>query len=218
MLDTTAIMVDGPERAPAQVILAHGAGAAMDSEFMNQIAAGLADGGLRVVRFEFPYMAKRRKTGKARPPDRAPVLEQAWRDVVRLHAHPRLVIGGKSMGGRIAARIAADLPVKGVVCLGFPFHPVKKPAQTRLEDLARLDRPTLILQGTRDPFGTREEVDGYALPRSVQLCWLADGDHSFVPRARSGRTAVQNLDEAVRAIRDFVHRLREGGTSVHSPT
>ena len=185
---TKMIIVDGPDCAPATLILAHGAGAGMDTEFMNAFAAGLADQGLRVVRFEFPYMAERRQTGKRRPPDREPVLRRSRLEVIAAVDARPLIIGGKSMGGRIASLIADEADVAGWVCLGYPFHPTRKPDQLRVDHLRAIRTPTLILQGERDAFGSADEVRGYKLSSQVRLHWLPDGDHTFKPRASSGRT------------------------------
>lgn len=204
------VLIDGPKTARCQLILAHGAGAPMDSDFMNVVAQGLAAEKIRVVRFEFSYMAKRRKTGKAGPPDRGPALEAAWREAVEAHPHPVLAIGGKSLGGRIAARMGASLAVRGVVCLGFPFHPPARPEKLRLDDLSSLAVPTLIVQGTRDPFGTREEVAGYTLPRCARVHWLEDGDHSFEPRKSSGHTHEEHLATAVRVVAEWMRGLGAG--------
>lgn len=198
------LKIDGPDAASATLILAHGAGAGMDTPFMEFFAQGLAEGGLRVVRFEFPYMAERRQGRPKRPPDRHEVLRQTWLEVVRQFPRQRLVIGGKSMGGRIASMIADEVQAAGLVCLGYPFHPTGKPAETRIEHLRTINTPTLILQGTRDPFGSREEVAGYLLAGSIRLHWLEDGDHSFKPRKASGRTEAANWQEAVEAIIAFV--------------
>ncbi|MBO6783197.1 MAG: dienelactone hydrolase family protein [Alphaproteobacteria bacterium] len=189
----------------------------MDTPFMDTMADGLAGAGLRCVRFEFPYMAKRREDGRKRGPDRMPRLLESWTetlaaldDVTRDAAHP-LLIGGKSMGGRAAATFAAnpDLagPLAGVVCLGYPFHPPGKPENTRLEPLARATRPTLVVQGERDTLGNREDVAGYALRPPVEIAWIPDGDHSFVPRKRSGHTPEANLALAVQSVTDFVARI-----------
>ena len=116
--------VNGPARAEWTVVLAHGAGAPMDSPFMEEIANGCAAAKLRCIRFEFPYMARRRTDGARPGPDRAPVLEKCWHNVVAAIGNPdRLIIGGKSMGGRIASHIADQAAVAGLVCLGYPFHP-----------------------------------------------------------------------------------------------
>jgi predicted alpha/beta-hydrolase family hydrolase len=196
--------INGPTKAATTVILAHGAGAGMDTPFLEFFAKGLADGGLRVVRFEFPYMAQRRLGGPKRPPDREEVLREAWLEVIGQHRGTRLVIGGKSMGGRIASMIADEAKVAGLVCLGYPFHPVGKPDQTRIEHLRAIRTPTLILQGTRDPFGNQDDVVGYPLATSVHLHWLEDGEHGFKPRKASGRTELANWHEAVATILDFV--------------
>jgi uncharacterized protein len=200
------LLIDGPKRASSTMVLAHGAGAGMDTAFMNFFAGGLAERGLRLVRFEFPYMARRRTTGKGGPPDRQPILRETWLKVIERLGADRLVIGGKSMGGRIASLVAEEAGVAGLVCLGYPFHPVGKPAQLRVEHLQTMKTPTLILQGERDPFGNREEVAGYKLSPAVRVHWLTDGDHSFKPRKSSGKTENQNLEEALDAIVKSVHR------------
>ena len=208
-MQQAAYLEDGSADAASTLILAHGAGAAMDSPFMAAMAAGLAAHEIRVVRFEFPYMADRRRTGGKRPPDREPVLRAAWLDTIRALAADRPFIGGKSMGGRIASLIADEARVAGLVCLGYPFHPVGKPNQLRVEHLQTIKTPTLIVQGTRDSFGGQEEVAKYPLSPAVQFHWLADGDHSFDPRKSSGRTREQNLAEAVAAVAAFVGARRD---------
>lgn len=199
---------DGPEEAPITVVLAHGAGAGMDTPFMTRIAEGLAGAGLQVVRFEFPYMQRRRTEGSRRPPDRQPILLDCWRQVIaELGPAERLVIGGKSMGGRMASLIADECAVAGLVCLGYPFHPAGKPERTRTEHLEGLATPTLILQGERDALGNREDVAGYALSPSIAVHWLADGNHDLKPRKASGRDHEQNLAEAIDAIASFTGDL-----------
>src|SRR5688572_13096352 len=199
-------LVDGRPDAPT-IVLAHGAGAPMDSPFMEALATGLARHDFRVIRFEFPYMLTRRTGGGSGPPDREPVLRKAWRDVINAFDPARLVIGGKSMGGRMASLVADEARVAGLICLGYPFHPTGKPQQLRVEHLRALQTPTLILQGERDPFGNREEVKGYELSKSIRLHWLVDGDHSFKPRKSSGRTEQGNWDEAIRIAAEFASPL-----------
>lgn len=195
------------------VVLTHGAGGPMDEPVLETIAAGLAARGLRVARFELPYMAARRADGRRRPPDREPVLLAAWRAVVsELGGGDALVIGGKSLGGRVASLVADELGVRGLVCLGYPFHPPGRPERLRTAHLAALRTPALIVQGTRDPFGTREEVAGYALSPAIRVAWIEDGDHGFAPRRASGRTRAGNLAEAAAAVADFVAGL--GGAPV----
>ncbi len=200
------LQVDAPrgERI-ASLALAHGAGAAMDSPFMDCIAQGLAQRRIGVVRFEFPYMQKRRASGKPRPPDRQAVLLECWKAVIeRLGGGQDLFIGGKSMGGRMASIVADQEGVRGLVCLGYPFHPPGKPENLRTAHLEELRTPALIVQGERDAFGVREEVSGYRLSQSIEVVWMTEGDHSFKPRKRSGRTLEENLEEAVSAISDFI--------------
>jgi hypothetical protein len=190
------------------IVLAHGAGAPMDSPFMDTVTGGLEHHGLRVMRFNFPYMERRMADGRRRPPDRPAVLRQTWLQVVQGLGRPGdLIIGGKSMGGRVASLIADEVGVRGLVCLGYPFHPAGKPDQLRIEPLREIATPTLILQGTRDALGNRDEVRGYPLSAQVQVELIEDGDHSFKPRVRSGRTAEQNLRQAVDAVVAFVRRL-----------
>jgi uncharacterized protein len=201
-------LFDGPQGGPA-IVLAHGAGAPMDSPFLNAVALGLAAAGLRVARFELPYMRRRRLTGERRPPDREPVLREAWlAAIAALGGAERLVIGGKSLGGRMASLVADQAGVRGLVCLGYPFHPPDRPDRLRTAHLGDLRTPTLIVQGTRDPFGGREEVAGYPLSPSIRIYWLEDGDHSFKPRASSGRTERQNLAEAIQRVQELVEGLR----------
>jgi hypothetical protein len=189
-------------------VLAHGAGAPMDSPFMEAFAAGLGSRGVCVVRFEFPYMQQRRESGARRPPDREPQLLQCWRDAIaELGGGPGLVIGGKSMGGRMASLVADSEHVRGLVCLGYPFHAPGRPERPRIGHLLALQTPALIVQGTRDQFGPVDEVNGYGLPPSISLHWLEDGDHDFKPRVVSGRTQRQNREEAMEAVATFLAAL-----------
>ncbi len=204
-------LVNGSQRARITLTLAHGAGAGMDSEFMNFFAEQLGGRDVRVIRFEFPYMNERRRTGKRRPPDREPLLRTAWLDTIQAIGAPNLVIGGKSMGGRIATMIADAAPVNGVVCLGYPFHPSGKPDRVRTEHLRTMTTPTLIVQGERDPLGNKQDVLGYKLPGRIKIHWLGDGDHSFKPRKMSGRTTPENWAEAVDVVGDFLSSLTPPG-------
>lgn len=221
-----ARLIDGPANAPATVLLAHGAGAPMDSPFMAAIAGGLACLGWRVVRFEFPYMARARVTGRRGGPDRLPVLLETFREQVTLEGEGRpLFLGGKSLGGRVASLLLDELAegtaagepatapaptsanaranaamqpaVSGAICLGYPFHPPGKPERLRTEHLQTLAMPALILQGERDPFGRREEVAGYGLSPQVKVEWIPQGDHSFKPTRSSGLSEAGNWALAV---------------------
>ncbi|WP_019644666.1 alpha/beta fold hydrolase [Novispirillum itersonii] len=209
------ILWDGPADAATVLVLAHGAGAPMDSPFQAAVAAGLAGRGLRVARFEFPYMARLRAGEGRRPPDREPVLLDCWRAVLGQvrQAHPGvpLVIAGKSMGGRMATLLAADRPgdVRAVVALGYPFHPAGKPeaAAKRLQALYANPLPMLIVQGERDALGDRGFVSAQDLPPHIRLHWLPDGDHSFKPRRSAGVTEAENLQAAVAAVTAFLTAL-----------
>jgi predicted alpha/beta-hydrolase family hydrolase len=201
------MLFDGPEAAPLTVALAHGAGAPMDSPFMAFFAEGLAKQGFRAARFEFPYMARRRQGGRPGPPDRPEVLLSAWRSVIAALGAENLVIGGKSLGGRIASALADEARVRGLVCLGYPFHAPGRPEAPRIGELARLETPTLVLQGERDPLGNADEVAGYAFSPSVRLHWLPGGDHGFKPPKASGRSERENWEEALAALADFLSGL-----------
>ena len=189
--------------ASATLILAHGAGAPMDSGWMNDMAARLAAHGVNVLRFEFPYMAQRRLDGGKRPPNPAPKLLECWREVyaqVRRHVAGRLAIGGKSMGGRMASLLADELGADALVCLGYPFYAVGKPEKPRVEHLAGLNTRTLIVQGERDALGNREAVESYALSPSIEMFWLVAGDHDLKPLKASGFSHEQHLAAAARKV------------------
>ncbi|TCN29376.1 alpha/beta family hydrolase [Sinorhizobium americanum] len=198
-------LFDGPEDAPVTILLAHGAGAPMDSASLTATAKELAAAGFRIARFEFGYMAARR-SGARKPPPRAETLNPEYRAAVAdLGAKGTLVIGGKSMGGRVASMVADELhaegKVAGLICLGYPFHPPAKPEQLRTRHLAELQTPTLICQGTRDEFGTREEVQGYTLSDQIEFLWLEDGDHDLKPRKSiSGFSAADHLKTLADAV------------------
>ena len=209
-------LFDGPEGAARTLVLAHGAGAPMDSAFMNRVAAGVgaadaSEGGFRVARFEFPYMRARRESGRRGAPDRPAVLLESWREAIRELSGPRgpatLVIGGKSMGGRIASMVADEAEVGGLVCLGYPFHPPGQPEKLRVAHLEALQTPALFLQGTRDSFGTEDEISRYSLSKKIRILFLPDGDHSFKPRASSGRTEAQNVAEAIALVVAFLEEI-----------
>jgi predicted alpha/beta-hydrolase family hydrolase len=200
---------DGPRDAPVRLILAHGAGQGPDAPVLEHVAGGLARAGVAVVRFAFPYMLRSRAEGHRCPPDREPILVDAWHRIIASQrtAGGRLFIGGKSMGGRVASRIADEAGVAGLICLGFPFHPPGRPERTRAADLEELLTPTLICQGECDPFGTREEVERISLSAAVTLYWLAGGDHSFKPRRGSGHSWDAHLDGVVGAAIGFISAI-----------
>ena len=153
------------------------------------------------------------RTGQRRPPNGGRILRQAYADVIRHcidreHCPPeRLIIGGKSMGGRVASMIADEHRVAGVVCLGYPFHPPKQPLKLRTDHLRTLRAPALICQGERDVFGTRAEVGTYGLSPSIRLHWLAGGDHDFRPPRSTGIAPGANLISAAEAVIAFIRAL-----------
>jgi predicted alpha/beta-hydrolase family hydrolase len=195
-------------KASATLILAHGAGALMDSAWMSDMAQRLAAHGVNVLRFEFPYMAQRRVDGSKRPPNPAAKLLECWREVygeVRRHVTGPLAIGGKSMGGRMASLLADELGADALVCLGYPFYAVGKPEKPRVEHLAGLKTRTLIVQGERDALGNREAVEGYALSPNIEVFWLVAGDHDLKPLKASGFTHEQHLASAASRVAAFLH-------------
>jgi len=193
--------------ASATLILAHGAGAPMDSEWMNDMAGRLAGLGVNVLRFEFPYMAQRRVDGVKRPPNPAGKLQECWREVfalVRRHVAGVLAVGGKSMGGRMASLVADELGVDALVCLGYPFYAVGKSEKPRVEHLASLRTRALIVQGERDALGNREAVEGYSLAPGIEVFWLVAGDHDLKPLKVSGFTHEQHLASAAQKVSEFL--------------
>jgi len=208
-----ATLDTGPLDVCCRLLLAHGAGAPMDSPFLETVAAMLATNGIAVTRFEFPYMAARRDGGKKRPAPKAESLVRDYAsaiDFVLRRSKPgtRLFIGGKSMGGRVASLMAGDAyarqDIAGLVCFGYPFHPPAKPAQLRTAHLMTLACPTLIVQGIRDPLGSQAEVEALPLPPAIRFHWAPDGDHDLRPRGRSGFTQRHNLEAAADAVAAFV--------------
>jgi len=206
----TEFMELGPSGSRATILLAHGAGAPMDAPSMTSIAEALAAQNVRVVRFEFAYMAKRRTEGTRTPPPRADKLNHGYQAAIEdLRIDGPLIIGGKSMGGRVASMIADELfeadRIAGLLCVGYPFHPIGKPEKLRTEHLKSLQTPTLICQGTRDLFGSKDEVGDYDLSPAIQLSWFEDGDHDLKPRKRiSGFTHEDHINAMGVAVSDWV--------------
>jgi len=210
MLKAPDFLWDGPAQAPLTVLLAHGAGAPMDTPFMTFFAEGLALHGHRVGRFEFPYMAERRLTGKRKPPNTAPILLDTWRAAIAACGPGNIVIGGKSMGGRMASMIADEMRVRGLVCLGYPFYGAGNRDKPRIAHLQTLQTPTLICQGERDAMGDRAAVESTALSSAITFHWGLDGDHDLKPRKISGYTHAQNLNSALDAVAHFLAALTPG--------
>ena len=209
----TQFFFDGPEDARVTILLAHGAGAPMDSASMTATAKALAAADFRVARFEFGYMAARR-SGERRPPPKAEtVIPEYVAAIDELGpTNGPLIIGGKSMGGRVASMIAdAEYGAKriaGLLCLGYPFHPPGRPTQLRTKHLIGLRTPALICQGTRDEFGDRYEVGEFGLSDEIEVFWLEDGDHDLRPRKSiSGFTTAQHLKVVADKVGEWVNRI-----------
>lgn len=194
-------------------LLAHGAGKGAANPFLETIAQGVINSGVRVVRFNFPYMEGMLQTGKRKSPNSGRVLRKCFSDVIshcieiEQVAAKYIIVGGKSMGARTASMIADKHQVGGVVCLSYPFHPPRKMEPLRITHLQTIQTPTLICQGERDPNGRREEVQQFSLSKSVQFHWLADGDNNFIPRKISGRSQQENMADAIEAINRFIDDL-----------
>lgn len=202
------VLITGSAGAQARFLCAHGAGAAMDSAFLNLFAGLLTERGIETIRFEFKYMAARREGGKRRPPPKAETLMPEYEaQISDLGPGLPLIIGGKSMGGRVASLVAEKAykakQIKGLVCLGYPFHPPNKPQSLRTQHLEALPCPTLIVQGERDPFGPQAEVESYTLSKAIGFHWASDGDHDLGPRGASGFTRKGNLAAAADAVAAF---------------
>lgn len=210
-MSSTIFISTGSSNAANVLLLAHGAGAGMDSPFMSSIAEAISEQGICVHRFEFLYMQKAKELGKRRPPDSAKKLQQhflARIEHIRAQLNPgqRLWVGGKSMGGRIASMITAtaELEVEGCVCLGYPFHPPGRPEKLRTAHFVELVKPTLIIQGTRDPFGKPEENVEEHLSKDMTLMWLEGGDHSLKARKKDPVSTAELWAQAAISVAEFI--------------
>ncbi len=207
-------MVNSPVGdAKGILLLAHGAAKGMASPFMETMAQGLIKSGLRIVRFHFPYMEEMLRSGTKLPPNGGKVLRKCYSELIthcieheNVPSH-KIIIGGKSMGARVATMIADQHKVAGVICLGYPFHPPKKPERWRIQPLQAISTPTLICQGERDPHGKREEIRSLLLSKSIQFHWLKDGDGNFKPGKFSKKTLEVNMEGATLACNDFIDKF-----------
>ena len=210
--ETSALRYTAQDPRAPVLVLAHGAGAGQRSPFMTAFSEAMQTRGVTAVTFDFPYMRDRRRV-----PDRPPVLEAAWRAVLE-HvtsggaATRRVVIGGKSMGGRIASQVlsvpAQPLPdVAGLVLLGYPLHPPGRPDRLRTAHLPLLGTPTLVVQGAHDAFGAEQEVrEAFAAVRApVDWLIIPGGDHSFKVR-RGGPSQADVFQDVYQTVAGWVHR------------
>jgi predicted alpha/beta-hydrolase family hydrolase len=202
------LIFDGDPRAAFRVVLAHGAGAGMQGDFLKTVAKGLADRGLEIVRFNFPYVERGRKS-----PDRRPVLEATWRRVlehVSDERGERIIVGGKSLGGRMASHVvAAGWPCAGLLLLGYPLHPPGRPDRLRSTHLTKVSVPMLFVSGSRDPLCRLEILrrSVHPLGGRATIAVIEDGDHSFRVRSTSGRTTTQAWHEVVEASHAWISSL-----------
>ncbi|MGH9308817.1 MAG: alpha/beta hydrolase family protein [Vicinamibacterales bacterium] len=196
-----------PTDSPAAaLVVAHGAGAGQASPFMVRTASGLAGRGVIAATFDFAYIA----AGK-HVPDRTDALERRWREAIEearaTFGGLPLYIGGKSMGGRIATHVAAQDSdgIAGVVLLGYPLHPPGKPDQRRDAHLPSVAAPMLFVQGSRDAFGTADEIRAL-LPRlqRATLHEVSGGDHSFKIAGRGAPKPDTVLNGVLDAVRDWI--------------
>jgi predicted alpha/beta-hydrolase family hydrolase len=189
----------------ANFVFAHGAGAGQNSNFMQLIAEALAKKNVNVIRFNFIYMQLAHELGKRRPPDRADKLLAHFNSVLsEIDSLYPVFIGGKSMGGRMASMLLEESDALGCICMGYPFHPPSKPEKLRTEHLLSINKPILILQGERDTFGKRDEIETYKLSERVQVNYLPDGDHSFKPRKASGYSLEDNINQVIEHTATFI--------------
>ena len=205
----------------AQLVLAHGAGAGSQSDFMQQVGGLLAAAGITTWLFDFPYMQTMMNENKRRPPDRLPKLISSYQQVLKVigkaaEYDPRLglFLGGKSMGGRVATHLLTSewldslnsVTIKGAVVMGYPFTPPGKQV-LRTEHFDDIQRPLFIAQGERDTFGGRDLIQELALPELIATCILEDGDHSLKPRKSSGLTHQRNLQIMVDKIQEWICQI-----------
>jgi predicted alpha/beta-hydrolase family hydrolase len=194
----------GSGSGKATLLLAHGAGAPQTHPWMVAMSSAIAERGVSVVTFNFLY-----SEAKRRAPDKNDVLESTWRAAIRAApaVHGRLFIGGKSMGGRIATQVAAgdDVDVAGLVLLGYPLHPPGQPARLRAAHLPRVRAPMLFVQGSRDAFGTPDELARIvgSLASGTRLFVVEGGDHSFALPRRTG----QAFESVIARVADEVARF-----------
>jgi uncharacterized protein len=197
------------KRFGVTIILGHGAGANQLSGFMRLFSEGLAERGIDVVTFNFLYMEQGRKI-----PDPAPRLEGCYRAVIdaalkhkKLKGN-RLVIGGKSMGGRIASQVAAQdgENIAGLVFLGYPLHPPGRPDKMRSEHLPKIKAPMLFVQGSRDAFGTKEEISSLIkeLKLPAKLHAIEGGDHSLKVPKKTGTPQQDVYNDAMDVIASWL--------------
>ena len=196
----------------ARFLCAHGAGAGIETPFLTAMAGLLAQRGIATYRFAFAYMTTQQHGGTRRPPRAESLIDEFRAAAAAMPTDVPVLIGGKSMGGRVASLVADELHgrgcIAGLVCLGYPFHPPNKPDQLRTRHLLNLACPALFVQGERDPFGTRAEVETFSLSPAIRVVWARDGDHDLAARRGRG-SAPDNRTAAADAVAEFASGLRQ---------
>nr|WP_179951244.1 alpha/beta family hydrolase [Halomonas lactosivorans] len=201
-----------------RLLIAHGAGAGQHSPYMSELRDALAGQGVQTLAIEFAYMQRMQREGRRIPPppvDRLVEELSQWCDILTHPQEGTPWLGGKSLGGRVASLLAAREQAAGLVLCGYPFHPPRRPDDLRLAHWPRIACPTLVVQGSRDPFGTRDEVAQYELAVRGRIHWLEDGDHDWKPRQRSGRTQAELIEEGAVVIAAFMRAQRAANEQPH---
>ena len=194
-----------------QYILAHGAGAPSNSDWMKLLVSEIkkqSNDEIKITLFNFPYMTRRLRENKKIPPDRMPKLIDEWsKQILKTNKKLPLFIGGKSMGGRVATLLdfpKLDTNINGIINFGFPFHAPGKLPGDRISHLENFKIPCLINQGERDPMGSITEIEDYKLSKNITVNFLQDGNHDLKPRVKSGKTLEDNITAAVKSMINFI--------------
>ena len=188
------------------LVLAHGAGSPMDSDWLNNITNKLELNNIEVIRFEFPYMENRRRIGKKSPPDKLSILINKFNNIVNSINKP-VFIAGKSMGGRIASMIApTNNNVLGVIAYGYPFHPIGKPEKLRTEHLKKYNKPMLIIQGENDPFGKSKKWNDFNIDKNIEVFPISKANHDLKPNKSTGLSLDDTINIAVEKTTKFINQ------------
>ncbi len=238
--EKTILTCPSAQPAFATLVLAHGAGSPMDHPWMESMTEALIEQGIKIARFEFPYMHQRRTTGVKRPPPRIQDVTRYYNSWLHaMHSELKdkpLFIGGKSMGARAATLLGSKDYTSnnqdmldgnsvfddyiGTVCFGYPFHPARKPEKLRIDPLFHHSKPLFIAQGTRDAFGNKQEVKSYGLPFATMIAmhWVESGDHDLKPLKRSGQQFSDAIECTAIAVAAFMRKQIRAGEFPNSST
>ncbi|WP_394179149.1 alpha/beta family hydrolase [Marinomonas posidonica] len=185
------------------IYLAHGAGAGHQSDFLIQLRQSLLNASsISVSPITFDYMSQQEATGKRRPPPQFKTLVTEYES--RILSETACIVSGKSMGGRVAAQLSKHEQVKAIVCYGFPFYPPRKPEKHRLSFLENIEKPCLILQGTRDPLGNLDWVRQQELPENVEIHWVEGADHDFKVLKKYNKNQTDVIEEIAKITTEWL--------------